>query len=119
LKVKLKKVALAMIAVVPLLFASPVHAAKQCGSASWYSLHGNKTASGEKMNQHGMTAAHKSLRFGTKIRVTNMKNGKTVIVRINDRGPFIKGRTLDLAKGAANKIGMLGSGHARVCYEKV
>lgn len=117
MKLTLKKVALAMIAVAPLLFASPV-AAKQCGSASWYALT-SKTASGERMKPNGMTAAHRSYRFGTKLKVTNMKNGKTVIVRVNDRGPFIKGRTIDLAKGAAAKIGMISSGHARVCYEKV
>lgn len=119
MKTTMKKVALALVAATPLLFASPASAAKTCGSASWYALHGNRTASGEKMNKHAMTAAHKSLRMGTKIRVTNKKNGKTVIVRINDRGPFIKGRILDLSKGAASKIGMIGSGHANICYEKV
>jgi rare lipoprotein A len=76
--------------------------------ASWYGpgFHGRKTASGERFNQYAMTAAHKTLRFGTKVRVTH--KGKSVIVRINDRGPFTKGRTIDLSKGAARAIGCLG-----------
>lgn len=69
------------------------------------------------MNPSLMTAAHKSLRFGTKVKVTNRNNGKSVIVRINDRGPFIRGRVLDLSKAAAQNIGMIRSGHAKVCYE--
>lgn len=69
------------------------------------------------MNPSLMTAAHKSLRFGTKVKVTNRNNGKSVIVRINDRGPFIRGRVLDLSKAAAQNIGMVRSGHAKVCYE--
>ena len=69
------------------------------------------------MNPSQMTAAHKSLRFGTKIKVTNRNNGKSVVVRVNDRGPFIRGRVLDLSKAAAQNIGMLRSGHAKVCYE--
>jgi len=64
-----------------------------------------------------MTAAHKTLGFGTKLKVTNRRNGKTVVVRINDRGPFIRGRVLDLSKAAAQNIGMVSSGTAKVCYE--
>lgn len=64
-----------------------------------------------------MTAAHKTLGFGTKLKVTNRRNGKTVVVRINDRGPFIRGRVLDLSKAAATNIGMVSSGTASVCYE--
>jgi len=59
------------------------------------------------------------MRFGTKLRVTNSRNGKSVIVRINDRGPFIRGRVLDLSKAAANQIGMIHSGHAKVCFQVV
>lgn len=92
---------------------------QNCGGASWYALHGNRTASGERMNMHGMTAAHKSLKFGTKIKVTNPKTGKSVVVRINDRGPFIRGRILDLSKGSASKLGIVRSGHGRVCYNIV
>ncbi len=69
------------------------------------------------MNPSLLTAAHKSLRFGTKLKVTNAKNGKSVVVRINDRGPFIRGRVLDLSKAAAQNIGMVRSGHGKVCYE--
>lgn len=91
-------------------------AGSNCGGASWYALH-SKTASGERMNPALLTAAHKKLRFGTKLKVTNMHNGKSVIVRVNDRGPFIRGRVLDLSKGAATQINMVRSGTAKVCYE--
>jgi rare lipoprotein A len=69
------------------------------------------------MNPAKLTAAHKTLRFGTKVKVTNARNGKSVVVRINDRGPFIRGRVLDLSKAAASEIGMIRSGHAKVCYQ--
>ena len=96
------------------LLGSMGMASAQCGSASWYALH-SKTASGERMNPSAMTAAHRSLPFGTRLKVTNQKNGKAVVVRINDRGPFIKGRMLDLSRGAASQLGFIGSGHAKVC----
>ncbi len=103
------------------VMASVSTASAQCGKASWYGpgFHGRTTANGERFNQGAMTAAHKSMRFGTKLRVTNKSNGKSVIVRINDRGPYIKGRFLDLSKGAAGKIGMINSGSGAVCVEKV
>lgn len=69
------------------------------------------------MNPSNLTAAHKSLSFGTKIKVTNANNGRSVVVRVNDRGPYIRGRVLDLSKAAAQNIGMISSGHAKVCYE--
>ena len=86
------------------------------GSASWYGgqFHGRKTANGERFNMNGLTAAHRSLPFGTKVRVTNQKNGKSVVVRINDRGPFVGKRVIDLSRGAANAVGMLGTGVAKV-----
>lgn len=87
-----------------------------CGGASWYALH-SRTASGERMNPTRLTAAHRSLRFGTKLRVTNSRNGRAVVVRVNDRGPFIRGRVLDLSRAAATSIGMVKSGTAKVCYE--
>jgi rare lipoprotein A len=93
-------------------------AAAQCGRASWYALH-SKTASGEMMNPAQMTAAHRSLPFGTKVKVVNKRTGKSVVVRINDRGPFIKGRIIDLSKAAAGKIGMVRSGHAPVCIAQI
>lgn len=89
-----------------------------CGGASWYALT-SKTASGERMNAAKLTAAHRSLSFGTKVKVTNKRNGKSVVVRINDRGPFIRGRVLDLSKAAAHNIGMVSSGTASVCYEVI
>ncbi len=97
-------------------FVSP--AAAQCGRASWYALH-SRTASGERMNPSALTAAHRSLPFGTKLRVTNKYNGRSVIVRINDRGPFVKGRMLDLSRGAASQLGFIGSGHTAVCMARV
>ena len=94
-----------------------VPAAAECGKASWYAL-GSRTASGERMNPSAMTAAHRSLPFGTKVRVTNKRNGKSVVVRINDRGPFIRGRILDLSKGAAHQLGFVRAGHAPVCFSQ-
>jgi rare lipoprotein A len=87
--------------------------ASQCGKASWYKM-GHKTASGERMNAAALAGAHRTLPFGTKVRVENMGNGKSVVVRINDRGPFIRGRVIDVTQGAAEKLGMIRSGVARV-----
>lgn len=89
------------------------------GSASWYGgkFHGRKTANGERFDMNALTAAHKSLPFGTKVRVTNESNGKSVVVRINDRGPFVGKRVLDLSRGAANAVGMTKSGVAKVKIE--
>jgi rare lipoprotein A len=87
--------------------------ASQVGSASWYALH-SRTASGEMMNPSELTAAHRSLPFGTKVLVENLNNGRTVVVRINDRGPFTGGRIIDLSKAAAASIGMINSGVAKV-----
>lgn len=98
--------------------ASSQTASAQCGRASWYALT-SKTASGERMNPAAMTAAHRSLPFGTKLKVTNKRNGKAVIVRINDRGPFIKGRVIDLSKAAARQLGFIGAGHTSVCMAKL
>ncbi|MDR4308891.1 septal ring lytic transglycosylase RlpA family protein [Chelatococcus sambhunathii] len=91
-------------------------ASAQCGRASWYALH-SKTASGERMRPLALTAAHRSLPFGTRLRVSNKTTGKSVVVRINDRGPFIRGRFLDLSKGAARTIGMGGVGS--VCIARL
>jgi rare lipoprotein A len=89
------------------------------GIASFYGAYfaGRKTASGERFNPSRMTAAHRTLPFGTRVRVTNMRNGRSVVVRINDRGPFIRGRVIDLSKGAAGVIGMIGRGIAPVRVE--
>jgi rare lipoprotein A len=94
----------------------PVDSAKaeQRGHASWYSLPANKTANGERMNPNDLTAAHRSLPFGTRVLVENLSNGQSVVVRINDRGPFAGGRIIDLSKAAAASIGMIASGVANV-----
>lgn len=92
--------------------------ASQCGGASWYALT-SRTASGERMNPAGLTAAHRTLPLGSKVKVTNQRNGKSLIVRINDRGPFIKGRVLDLSKGAASRLGFIGAGHTKVCFTRL
>lgn len=85
------------------------------GVASYYKS-GRLTANGERFNPQGMTAAHRTLPFGTIVRVTHARSGKSVIVRINDRGPFIRGRVIDLSLGAARAIGLTNSGVARVSY---
>ncbi len=86
------------------------------GIASYYGrrFHGRRTANGERFDMHAMTAAHKTLPFGSKVRVTNPANGKSVTVRINDRGPFTRGRTIDLSRAAAREIGLIRRGHAMV-----
>ena len=116
----MKNLALAALLVsLSLISAMDQAAASQaCGKASWYALT-SRTASGERMNPAHLTAAHPKLKFGTRVAVTNPRNGKTVIVRINDRGPFVRGRIIDVSKGAAQKLGMIRSGVARVCYRVV
>jgi rare lipoprotein A len=89
--------------------------------ASWYGpkFHGKLTANGEIYDQMALTAAHKHLSFGTLLKVTNPKNGRSVFVRINDRGPYIEGRDLDLSKGAAIELGILKKGVAKLKIEEV
>jgi len=90
------------------------------GNATWYGFEGgSKTATGERYNPWGMTAAHKTLPLGSHVRVTNLTNGQNVIVRINDRGPFGKGRIIDCSKGAANKLGFIKRGVVPVHIETV
>lgn len=86
----------------------PTPSFEQVGVASWYGnkFHGRRTASGERYNMHAYTAAHKNLPFGTILRVTNLDNDKSVLVRINDRGPYIRGRIIDLSRAAAQEIGV-------------
>lgn len=84
----------------------------QCGTASWYH-EGSRTANGERYKPDGVTAAHRSLPFGTRVKVTHKRTGRSVVVRINDRGPFIRGRVIDLSRGAKRVIGM--GGLAPVC----
>ncbi|MEG0929431.1 MAG: septal ring lytic transglycosylase RlpA family protein [Algoriella sp.] len=89
------------------------------GVVSWYGgkFHGRKTASGEKYDKDELTAAHKSLPFGTKVKVTNIRNGKSVVVEINDRGPYAKSRVLDLSQAAFSEIGHTNTGVMQVEYE--
>ena len=99
------------------MLAAATGASAQCGSASWYALT-SMTASGERMNPAAMTAAHRTLPFGTKLKVTNRRNGRTVVVRVNDRGPFVKGRVIDLSKAAAQQLDFIRSGHTTICMAK-
>lgn len=89
------------------------------GQASWYGpgFYGNRTASGEVLRRGSFTAAHRTLPFGTRVRVTNLWNGRSAIVRINDRGPFHGSRVIDLAQGAASELGVASSGVAQVRLE--
>lgn len=91
----------------------------QVGTASWYGpgFHGQETASGESFNRHAMTAAHRTLPLGTKAKVTNLETGQEVHVTINDRGPYVPGRHLDLSQAAARKIGLTKKGVAKVKIE--
>ncbi len=97
------------------IFSSEAAAKSVVGWASYYKM-GKRTANGEHYNPNGLTAAHRSLPFGTRVLVTNLKNGKSVIVRINDRGPFIKGRVMDLSFGAAKVVGLNQSGIAKIKF---
>jgi rare lipoprotein A len=89
------------------------------GEASWYGpgFYGARTANGEVLRPGSLTAAHRTLAFGTKVRVTNLWNGRTAVVRINDRGPFHGNRVIDLAHGAARELGLVASGTANVKLE--
>jgi rare lipoprotein A len=93
---------------VAMLVALPLAANAQSGIASIYAYSGEKTASGERVSPHAMTAAHKTLPFGSKVRVTNLRNGRSAVVRINDRGPFVRGRIIDVTPAAAHALGFSG-----------
>ena len=102
------------------LGAGPLQAAAapQRGYASYYAHYheGMRTASGERFDMHALTAAHRTLPFGTRVRVTNLANGRAVVVRITDRGPYVRGRVLDVSYAAAQRLGMVesGVGHIRM-----
>jgi rare lipoprotein A len=103
------------------ILSAIVASAQETGYASWYGgkFQGRKTANGEIFDTNQLTAAHRTLPFGTLVKVTNMGNGLSVTVRINDRGPFVEGRIIDLSRAAADAIGMMGSGVAYVSVEVV
>ncbi|MDX2085332.1 MAG: septal ring lytic transglycosylase RlpA family protein [Candidatus Melainabacteria bacterium] len=94
---------------------------RQVGMASWYGpgFHGRRTASGRRFDMHGLTAAHRTLPFGTKVKVTNQRTGRSCVVEITDRGPYSGHRILDLSRGAASAIGLLGSGVAKITMEVI
>lgn len=96
-----------------IIAAGQAEAAAQTGKASYYK-HGKRTASGERFNAHDYTAAHRTLPFGTRVLVTNLKTGQSCIVRVNDRGPFIKSRIIDVSYGAAKVLGITATGVANV-----
>lgn len=98
---------------------TPVYRAE--GQASWYGQrhHGRRTASGERFDQHALTAAHRSLPFGSRAKVTHLRSQRSVVVRINDRGPYGRGRIIDLSRAAAERLGMLRSGVAPVRVERI
>lgn len=97
------------------------HGFMEEGVASWYGpgFHGKTTANGERFNQYAMTAAHKLLPLGTTVRVTHLDNGRSILVRINDRGPFVEDRVIDLSRAAATRLQMMGTGTARVRVQSV
>ncbi|RAJ85475.1 rare lipoprotein A [Chitinophaga dinghuensis] len=111
-----KHTSITVIASLLLLCSACSRQITQTGKASYYadSFDGKKTASGETFRQNSLTAAHPNLPFGTKVRVLNISNGRSVKVRINDRGPFTKGRMIDVSKKAAKKLGMVSTGVATV-----
>ena len=94
---------------------------QQVGMASYYGaeFHGRPTSSGEIFDMNGMTCAHRTLPLGTKVRVTNLENGKSIELKVNDRGPFVDGRIIDLSQGAAKKLDMIQSGIVMVRIEVI
>jgi rare lipoprotein A len=114
----------AALTALPLLAGANAQAAgsagnSQAGMASYYHdrFHGRRTASGAAYNKNALSAAHKTLPLGTQVKVTDARSGKSVVVKINDRGPYAKGRVIDLSRAAAQEIGLTGKGVARVKLE--
>jgi rare lipoprotein A len=109
----LRRVASALVLCVVEVFAFSDLGLAERGRASWYALT-TKTASGERCDPYALTAAHRSLPFGTVLAVENLNNGRRVLVRVNDRGPFVRGRIIDVTRGAAIRLGFVKDGVARV-----
>jgi len=120
MKIKLLVIAIIISFFFPLSSHS-VEEPIQYGNASWYGgkFHGRKTASGERFDKYRYTGAHKRLPFGTIVKVTNLRNGKDVYVRVNDRGPYVSGRIMDVSRAAAEVIGLKKRGVTRVKVEVV
>jgi rare lipoprotein A len=116
----MRKTICSMMSLFVALLATPALASSQ-GNASWYGpgFHGRATASGERFNSQRMTCASRSLAFGTKIRVTCLSSGKSVVVLVNDRGPYVGERIIDLSQGAFSRLAPLGRGVIRVKIEVV
>ena len=108
-----------ILAAFTVLPVSKANAQTSTGIASFYSKRstGSRTASGERLHHDSLTCAHRTYPFGTRLKVTHQGNGKSVIVRVTDRGPFVRGRIVDLSWGAARELGMLGQGIAKVTVE--
>jgi rare lipoprotein A len=115
-KAKLAILGLAAASAVGVTLQASTPAEAQSGAASWYGpgFQGRRTANGERFNTHAFTAAHRRLPFGTRIRVTNTSNGRSVVVRINDRGPYVGGRVIDLSQASARAIGIAGVARVRL-----
>jgi rare lipoprotein A len=111
---KALKLSLFACALVASAVAIPMTASAQSGVASVYAYSGGRTASGERVSPGAMTAAHKTLPFGTMVRVTNNRTGRSAVVRINDRGPFVRGRIIDLTPAAARAVGVDGLANVTV-----
>ena len=109
----------ALLAAIVFTSSTTSAAQTQTGLASYYhdSLHGRKTASGQIYDKHKVSVAHKTLPLGTKVKVTDVKTGRSIVARVNDRGPFVKGRIVDLSRKAAASLGMIRKGVARVKVE--
>ena len=105
------------------LYPQGAQASVQCGAASWYGVgdgfNGRRTASGERFNAYGLTAAHRSLPFGSRLKVVNQANGRSVTIRVNDDGPHVSSRIIDLSEGAFQRIASLGQGVTRVCLTRL
>lgn len=118
----MKKVFVGFLAIAAILQA-PTQALASCGVASFYGhgdgFHGRRTANGETFNKWALTAASRTLPMGARIRVTDQKTGKSVVVRINDRGPYSGGRVLDLSYAAFSELRSPSQGVARVCYQRI
>jgi rare lipoprotein A len=112
---------LGVLALTACATVAPVLRDREVGVASWYGepFHGRLTANGERYNMYAYTAAHRLYPFGTRLRVTNLENGRSVTVRVNDRGPFVRGRIIDLSLAAATDLGMVSNGTAHVRLERV